>query len=101
MGQQLLAVKVVLMNMNKNGRFPIPFLIVGLLVASVLVPAADRSLSTLATRELTPDEAIAHALNRLGFGPRPGDIERVKQMSLEKYIEQQLNPSAIADTAVQ
>ena len=55
---------------------------------------ATPSLATLATRELTADQAILHALNRLGFGPRPGDLERVRQMGLDPYIEQQLNPSS-------
>jgi uncharacterized protein (DUF1800 family) len=48
-----------------------------------------------------PDErVITHVLNRLGFGPRPGDIERVKRMGLTAYINDQLNPSQIADTAL-
>ncbi|HEV2386040.1 MAG TPA: DUF1800 domain-containing protein [Candidatus Acidoferrales bacterium] len=48
--------------------------------------------------ELTEDEAAEHALNRLAFGPRPGDLERVKQMGLEKWIDQQLDPASM-DTA--
>jgi uncharacterized protein (DUF1800 family) len=47
--------------------------------------------------ELTKDEAILHALNRLGYGPRPGDLERVKQMGLENWIERQLHPEKIAE----
>ena len=33
------------------------------------------------------ERTIAHVLNRIGFGPRPGDIERVGRMGLEAYIE--------------
>ena len=47
--------------------------------------------------ELNEDEAILHALNRLAYGPRPGDVERVRQMGLEKWIDQQLNPQSIPD----
>src|SRR5262249_9024135 len=47
------------------------------------------------------DEAILHALNRLAYGPRPGDIERVRQMGLAKWIDQQLNPNSIDDRAVE
>ena len=47
--------------------------------------------------ELTPDERIVHALNRLAFGPRPGDVERVRQVGLDQWIEQQLHPETIAD----
>ncbi|MFZ0234995.1 MAG: DUF1800 domain-containing protein [Candidatus Acidiferrales bacterium] len=50
--------------------------------------------------QLTEDEAIVHALNRLAYGPRPGDVERIRQMGLEKWIEQQLHPEAIDDQAL-
>ena len=50
--------------------------------------------------ELTEDEAILHALNRLGYGPRPGDVERIRQMGLEKWIDQQLDPDSIDDSAL-
>src|SRR5262245_33131328 len=36
-----------------------------------------------------------HVLNRIGFGPRPGDLERVQKMGLAAYIEQQLHPEKI------
>lgn len=49
------------------------------------------------TKPLTEDQKILHVLNRLGFGARPGDVERVRQIGLQKYIEQQLNPSALTD----
>src|SRR5581483_7308140 len=61
----------------------------------------DPSLKGLPITELTADEAIVHALNRLAYGPRPGDVERIKQMGLAKWIEQQLNPNSIDDTAVE
>src|SRR5271170_2821468 len=47
--------------------------------------------------ELTEDEAILHAMNRLAYGPRPGDVEQVRQIGLEKWIEQQLHPETIND----
>jgi hypothetical protein len=48
-----------------------------------------------------PDDAtIAHVLNRIGFGPRPGDVARVRQMGLAKYIDQQLHPDRVADEAI-
>ncbi len=51
--------------------------------------------------ELTEDQAILHALNRLAYGPRPGDIERIRQMGLEKWIDQQLHPESIDDSALE
>jgi uncharacterized protein (DUF1800 family) len=44
--------------------------------------------------------AVEHALNRLTFGPRPDDIERVQKMGLSAWIDQQLTPSSIDDSAL-
>src|ERR1017187_5491263 len=41
-----------------------------------------------------------HALNRLTFGPRPGDVQRVEQMGIDKWIELQLHPERIDDSAL-
>jgi len=43
------------------------------------------------------DAAILHVLGRAGFGARPGDVERVRQLGLDKYIDQQLHPERIQD----
>jgi uncharacterized protein (DUF1800 family) len=49
----------------------------------------------------SPDaRAIVHVLNRLGFGPAPGDVERVRRMGLAAYIDQQLQPERLADEAL-
>lgn len=42
-------------------------------------------------------DAVSHALNRLTFGPRPGDYARVSAMGVEAYIEEQLAPERIDD----
>jgi uncharacterized protein (DUF1800 family) len=47
--------------------------------------------------DLNEDQRITHVLNRIGFGARPGDVERVKAIGIQKYIEQQLHPSQISD----
>src|ERR1035441_259041 len=44
---------------------------------------------------------IVHVLNRITFGPRPGDVEAVQKMGLHNYIEQQLHPETIDDSAVE
>ena len=53
------------------------------------------------SKTLTEEEKIIHVLNRLGFGPRPGDIEKVAAMGLEAYIEQPLHPQEIPDPAME
>ena len=64
-------------------------------------PKQDAAVKGLPITELSGDEAIFHALNRLAYGPRPGDMERLRQMGLAKWIEQQLNPNAMDDRAVE
>jgi uncharacterized protein (DUF1800 family) len=63
-------------------------------------PKQDPALKGLPITELTADEAILHAMNRLAYGPRPGDVERVRQMGLAKWIDQQLASNTIDDKAV-
>jgi uncharacterized protein (DUF1800 family) len=46
-------------------------------------------------------DEIVHVLNRITFGPRQGDVERVEKMGLHNYIEQQLHPETIDDSAVE
>ena len=50
---------------------------------------------------LSEDQRIQHVLNRLGFGARPGDVERVKSIGIENYIAQQLYPEKINDSATE
>jgi len=50
--------------------------------------------------QLTEDEAILHALNRLAYGPRPGDIERIRKIGLEKWINEQLSFTSGDDPAL-
>src|SRR5579872_411338 len=42
-----------------------------------------------------------HALNRLTFGPRPGDVQQVMAMGVDRWIDLQLQPGKISDDALQ
>ena len=66
------------------------------LVLALAVPPPLRAAAALPNDEAT----IVHALNRLGYGPRPGDVEKVKAMGLSRWIEQQLEPSRISEPVV-
>ncbi len=46
------------------------------------------------------DASILHALNRLTWGPRPGDVDRVRAIGFERWLEQQLHPEGIKDPAL-
>lgn len=60
-----------------------------------------KSKSNAKAGKLSEEQRIVHVLNRLGFGARPGDVERVKAIGLDNYIEQQLNPQKIDDSATE
>src|SRR5262245_25180770 len=59
--------------------------------------APTRVSITLPASSLTDDQQIIHVLNRLGYGPRPGDVERVRQMGLAPYMQRQLDPGRVPD----
>ncbi len=44
-------------------------------------------------------DAAFHLLSRAGFGPWPGDLDRVRAMGPQAWIEEQLQPDSIDDTA--
>jgi len=51
--------------------------------------------------EIQGQQRVLHALNRLTFGPRPGDVAAVEAMGLNKWFEQQLNPGKIDDSVLE
>jgi uncharacterized protein (DUF1800 family) len=65
---------------------------------AVLAEKADKTGTKKAARD---ERIVVHVLNRLGYGPRPGDVERVRKMGLEAYIDQQLHPERINDQALE
>lgn len=50
--------------------------------------------------KLSRDQQILHALNRLSYGPRPDDVEAVRKMGVEKWIERQLHPERIPENPI-
>jgi uncharacterized protein (DUF1800 family) len=54
---------------------------------------------SVAAREQTADQQIVHALNRLAFGARPGDVQRVRELGVDRWIAAQLEPARISDAA--
>jgi uncharacterized protein (DUF1800 family) len=50
-------------------------------------------------REQTADQQVQQVLNRLGFGPRPGDVAKVRAMGVDEWIALQLAPDRIEDGA--
>jgi uncharacterized protein (DUF1800 family) len=52
-------------------------------------------------KNLTEEQKAGHLLDRVTFGPRPSDVERVMKIGWKKYLEEQLNPDRIADKVVE
>jgi uncharacterized protein (DUF1800 family) len=52
------------------------------------------------TAKLTEEQRALHALNRLTFGPRPGDLQKVMDADVNDWIEQQLHPEEINDSVL-
>ena len=62
--------------------------------SSVRMPSA----SEIAAREQTADQQVQHVLNRLAFGPRPGDVATVRALGVDAWIARQLEPERIDDS---
>lgn len=74
-----------------------PVLLLALSLCASLVFAKKKDKNTNPADER---KRALHALNRLTFGPRPGDVDRVAAMGVDKWIELQLHPEKIDDSAL-
>ena len=63
----------------------------------LLAGLAAFSAETPFSQPLNKDQEILHALNRLTFGPRPGDVDAVRKIGLKKWIDLQLHPERIVE----
>src|ERR1039458_5789248 len=80
----------------------LPALLFDLLVAAACGTPRPARMPSPASgpRDLTVEQQAAQAVNRLAFGPRPGDIERVAAMGVDRWIDRQLRPEAIGESAL-
>src|SRR5262245_14560755 len=53
-----------------------------------------------AAKTLTEEQKVAHLLDRVTFGARPGDVERVMKLGWEKYLDEQMRPDRISDEVI-
>ncbi|HEY7099716.1 MAG TPA: DUF1800 domain-containing protein [Terriglobales bacterium] len=65
------------------------------------LPAESQTKGTATRqREVEGRRRAAQALNRLTFGPRPGEIDRVVAMGVDNWIDRQLHPDIIDDSTL-
>ncbi len=78
-------------------------LLLAMVATTLLVFGRDKKkpAQNTATTPMDENRRALHALNRLGFGPRPGEVQRVEAMGVDKWIEQQLHPEKIDDSALE
>src|SRR6478609_3295921 len=72
-----------------TGRTITSLLLTAVLASPVPAPRFDKRIRN--------ENLSLHVLNRLAFGPRPGDVEDVERIGVKKWIEEQLNPAKIAE----
>jgi hypothetical protein len=86
----------------KFGRFQIGLVLLlslpGLSVSVQLALAKKKEKQAAA--QMDQRKRAVHALNRLTFGPRPGDVDHVMAIGVDKWIDQQLHPDKIDDRAL-
>ncbi|HLB89740.1 MAG TPA: DUF1800 family protein, partial [Terriglobales bacterium] len=75
--------------------------LLGFTVSVQLALAKKREKQNSAVAQMDERKRALHALNRLTFGSRPGDVERVMAMGVDKWIDQQLHPEKIDDHALE
>lgn len=79
---------------------PRPLLAAALLVAGLATSQFASGKKKEKPSPMDERRRAIHVLNRLSFGPRPGDIDRVAQLGVDKWIDLQLHPEKIDDAAL-
>ena len=70
------------------------------LATPVSILAQKNKNPSSTANKLTEQQKVLHLLDRITFGARPGEVERINQIGWEKYLEQQMQPEKINDEAV-
>jgi len=74
------------------------------LLCLILACAVPRLLANKKQKAETGSDdqrRAVHALNRLTFGPRPGDVQNVMAMGVDRWIDEQLHPEKISDNGME
>ena len=66
-------------------------------VPQLLAKKKDKTADSGANEQ----KRAVQALNRLTFGPRPGDVQQVMAMGVDRWIDLQLHPEKIPDSAME
>ena len=72
----------------------------GFAVSAQLALGRKKDKQAFAAAQMDQRKRAVHALNRLTFGPRPGDVDQVMAIGVDKWVDQQLHPDKIDDRAL-
>ena len=67
-------------------------------IAAIALAATGDASAAPAPDRQAADQKVLHLLNRIAYGPRPGDVQRVEAMGIDRYIDEQLHPERIAES---
>jgi uncharacterized protein (DUF1800 family) len=92
--------------MHPNQRLWSWLLLATILLSALGLAAGDRKKkkskeAAAAAIQMDEQKRAIHVLNRFTFGPRPGDVQRVQAMGIDKWFGQQLFPEKIGDSALE
>src|SRR4051812_28751910 len=71
------------------------------LALACAVPQLIAGKKDKASAGANDQKRAVHALNRLTFGPRPGDVQQVMAVGVDGWIDEQLHPDKISDSALE
>ncbi len=72
----------------------------GCVLVALVLAGLSISPTVRLSAQLSPRDSALHALNRLAYGPRPGDVDRIAAAGVARWIERQLDPDRIDDAAL-
>jgi len=78
----------------------LPLVLLSLSLAYVVPELLAKKKEKPADSQADEQKRAVHALNRLTFGPRPGDVQQEMAIGVEKWIDLQLHPEKINDSAL-
>jgi uncharacterized protein (DUF1800 family) len=86
---------------GRSGLGKLALLLTCLNLACVIPPLLARKKDKTVDSGANEQKRAVHALNRLTFGPRPGDVQQVMAMGVDRWIDLQLHPEKIPDNTIE
>jgi uncharacterized protein (DUF1800 family) len=71
-----------------------------LALACITILAFGKKKDQKFATQMPESKRALHALQRLTFGPRPGEVDRVAAIGVDKWIDLQLHPDKIDDSTL-